>query len=155
MIPYDETRGTPCHEHSIVVDGRDIDGLGHVNNVVYLRWVQDAAEAHWRSVATDEQQASLAWVVLRHEIEYLNPARAGDRIMARTWVASWKGATSDRRVDVVREGDGAVLARAVTRYCSVDPVGHKPRRADRETRTALLPEGSPPPRELAGTHPVS
>ena len=52
----------------------DIDGLGHVDNVHYLRWVQEVATAHWHSLAPTQDQASVVWVVLRQEIDYRIPA---------------------------------------------------------------------------------
>ena len=62
------------------VAAADIDELGHVNNVVYLRWVQEIAVAHWRAAAPADLQAEVVWVVLRHEIDYKRPARAGDQV---------------------------------------------------------------------------
>ena len=78
----------------IVADG-DIDALGHVNNVVYLQWVQDVAVSHWQQAATPEQQRETVWVAIRHEIDYAAPAFARDEIVARTWVEEWTGATSE------------------------------------------------------------
>ena len=65
-------------ELPIKVAAGDIDELGHVNNVTYLRWVQDAAVAHWTAAAPADEQARLFWIVLRHEIEYLHPAHMED-----------------------------------------------------------------------------
>ena len=110
----------------------DIDDLGHVNNLVYVRWVQDVAKAHWRSAARPEDQAALAWVVVRHEIDYLHPAVEGDEITARTWVETWKGATSDRRTEIERRSDGTLLARARTVWGALDVHSWRPKR---------LPEG--------------
>jgi len=64
----------------------DIDAMDHVNNVAYLRWVQDVAVAHWRHAATDAEQQKWLWIVLRHEIDYRQPAVLGDEIVAQTWV---------------------------------------------------------------------
>src|SRR5437016_10463709 len=64
----------------------DIDEQNHVNNTVYLRWIQDVATAHWKSLASAESQAAIGWIVLRHEIDYKMPARLGDEILFRTWV---------------------------------------------------------------------
>ena len=61
---------TESFELAITITPEDIDELGHVNNVVYLRWVQETAVAHWRAAATPAQQAEVVWVVVRHEIEY-------------------------------------------------------------------------------------
>jgi hypothetical protein len=57
----------------------DIDGLGHVNDVAYLRWVQDVAVAHWKAIASISDQAKLWWGVVRHEIDYNHPAYFGQR----------------------------------------------------------------------------
>jgi len=75
-------------ELPIRVEAADIDELGHVNNVVYVRWVQDAAVAHWNAVAPDSEKARLFWIVLRHEIDYRHAAHLTDRIVARTWVGT-------------------------------------------------------------------
>jgi len=61
----------------------DIDQQNHVNNTVYLRWVQEVATAHWRAVATADAQENIGWVVLRHEIDYKTPACLGDEIVLR------------------------------------------------------------------------
>src|SRR5579871_932656 len=83
----------------------DIDGMGHVNNIVYLRWVQEAATAHWYSVVTEQQRADYAWVVVRHEIDYLRPALLGDTLVARTHVGEASGAKFDRYVEIWRITD--------------------------------------------------
>jgi acyl-CoA thioester hydrolase len=107
-------------ELPITVAPDDIDELGHVNNVVYVRWIQDAAVAHWRLRAAPEDQAQLVWVVVRHEIDYRRPAREGDRLLARTWVGEESGPTFERFTQIVRAGDGAVLARGRTLWCPID-----------------------------------
>ena len=63
----------------------DIDEQNHVNNTVYLRWVQDVATAHWRAITSPEAQEMIGWVVLRHEIDYKTPATLGDKIALRSW----------------------------------------------------------------------
>ncbi|MFP5354464.1 MAG: acyl-CoA thioesterase [Gemmatimonadota bacterium] len=98
----------------------DIDELGHVNNVVYLRWVQDAATAHWRAAATAEQQEAVAWVALRHEIDYKHPAMPGDTIVASTWVGSADSVRFERFVEILRANDRKLLARARTLWCPIN-----------------------------------
>ena len=78
------TNAQYAFELPITVREDDIDRLGHVNNVVYVRWVQEAATAHWRVLASEEERARLLWVVIRHEIDYKRPAMPGDTIVART-----------------------------------------------------------------------
>jgi acyl-CoA thioester hydrolase len=104
----------------IAIHPADIDQLGHVNNVVYLRWVQDAAVAHWTAAAPPADQAALAWVVLRHEIDYRRPAVAGDTVLATTWVGSATRFAFDRHTELTRARDGKVLARARTVWCPID-----------------------------------
>jgi acyl-CoA thioester hydrolase len=95
-------------EIEIAVQPEDIDQMGHVNNVVYLRWVQEAATAHWTAAASAEDQASLVWVVVRHEIDYLRPAMPGDTVIARTWVGQASKIKFDRFVELQRASDRVV-----------------------------------------------
>ncbi len=108
------------YELEIRVEPSDIDALGHVNNVVYLRWVQDAAVAHWRSAATPDQQAELAWVVVRHEIDYKRAARLEDGIVARTWVGAASRSRFERHTEILRARDRRLLARTRTLWCPID-----------------------------------
>lgn len=87
----------------------DIDMMGHVNNVVYVRWVQDAATAHWEAAATPEQQEAVAWVVVRHEIDYKSSARLGDEIIARTWVGAARRNLFERYTEIVRKDRKSVV----------------------------------------------
>ena len=120
------------------VGAADIDLMGHVNNVVYLQWVQDIAAAHWQSAATPDQLAAVQWVAVRHEIDYKAPAFLGDEITVQTWVGSWTGATSDRRTRIVRPTDDVVLVEARTVWCAVDPASGRPRRVDEALRNRFL-----------------
>jgi acyl-CoA thioester hydrolase len=107
-------------EIEIAVADQDIDVLGHVNNVTYLRWVQEVAAAHWRSAAPAADQARTLWVVVRHEIDYKQPAYLADRIVARTWVGSATRVKFERFTELLRASDRALLANARTVWCAVD-----------------------------------
>ena len=96
------TNAQYAFELPITVREDDIDRLGHVNNVVYVRWVQEAATAHWRVLASEEERARLLWVVIRHEIDYKRPAMPGDAIVARTWVGEADGLAFERHTEIVR-----------------------------------------------------
>lgn len=109
------------YEIEIEVKPEDIDQLGHVNNVIYLRWVQDAAVAHWLTLATEEEQRTLLWVVIRHEIDYKRPAFAGDTIVARTWVGTAARRAFERHTELRRKSNGKLLAKARTIWCPIDP----------------------------------
>ena len=116
------------HEHRVTALAADIDANGHVNNVSYIRWVQEAAEAHWRLAADAALVAEVAWVVVSHEIEYKKPAWQGESLTVRTWVEQGTALTSERHCRIFRDKDGALLARGRTVWCSIDPANGKPRR---------------------------
>jgi acyl-CoA thioester hydrolase len=118
----------------------DIDQLGHVNNVTYVRWVQDAAVAHWTTAATAADHAQLFWVVVRHEIDYKRPAVLGDHIVVRTWVGTASRIRFERHTEILRAGDGAVLAQALTVWCPMDARTGKPTAVSAEVRARFSVE---------------
>ena len=98
----------------------DIDELGHVNNAVWVRWIQDVAVAHWRTVAAAEHVAAYIWVVTRHEIDYRGNVRAGEGVMAETWIeAPPRGARFDRFVRFMGD-DGRVKVEAKSTWAMID-----------------------------------
>lgn len=107
-------------EVPLTITDADIDGLGHVNNVVYVRWAQEAATAHWASLASADDQATLAWVAIRHEVDYLHPALPGDAIVAATWVGTADAVRFERFVEILRARDRKVLARTRTLWCPIN-----------------------------------
>lgn len=109
----------PPYELALSVVPSDIDDLGHVNNVVYLRWVQDVAIAHWNAASTAEQQAEVAWVAVRHEIDYKHPAMPGDAVIARTWVGTAEANRFERHTEILRATDRKLLSRARTVWCPI------------------------------------
>lgn len=113
----------------------DIDEQDHVNNMVYLRWVQEIASAHWRASASAEAQATVSWVVLRHEIEYKNPAVLGDEIELRTWVGKATRLTFERFTEIRRKNESKLLANARTLWCPIDPQTGRPVRVSDEVRS--------------------
>lgn len=122
------------HEHAFRVSPGDIDRLGHVNNVVYLRYAQDAAVAHWRAAVPEGLRDTLVWVVRRHEIDYLRPAVADDELVARTWVGAGSGATLERFIEIHRPGDGETIVRVKSVWVALDPATMRPRRVAGELR---------------------
>lgn len=105
------------------VRAADIDGLGHVNNLVYLQWMQSAAVAHSDAQGWPlERYRTLraGWVVRSHQIEYLQPAFADHGVIVRTWVADMKKISSLRRYHILRDTDGVVLATAATNWAFID-----------------------------------
>lgn len=105
----------------------DIDGLGHVNNVVYVRWIQEAAESHWDRLTKGVPPKGAVWVVIRHEIDYRLPVRLSDRVHALTWVGATAGVRSVRHVRILN-AEERVVAEALTTWCLVDAATGQPRR---------------------------
>jgi len=112
----------------------DIDEQNHVNNTVYLRWIQDVATAHWKSLAGAEAQAAIGWVVLRHEIDYRSPASLGNGILLRTWVGKASRLKFERFTEIQRRIDKQLLAQARTLWVPVDVRTGKPTRVSAELR---------------------
>ena len=110
----------------------DIDANGHVNNVVYVRWIQDMATSHWDARQPAEEQSKWAWIVLRHEIDYRRALMPGETATARTWVAEApEGPRFDRFVRI--DGpDGAMCAQARTVWCMIEQATGRPKRVTPE-----------------------
>lgn len=124
----------------IAVTPADIDQLGHVNNVVYLRWVQEIAIAHWKAAATIEQQERLLWVVLRHEIDYKSPAVLGDTLSVKTWVGTASALKFERHTEFSRTSDGRAIAQARTIWCPIDVKSRRPVAVDGAVRARFSVE---------------
>src|SRR6266702_6204740 len=123
----------------------DIDEQNHVNNAVYLRWIQDVATAHWKSLASAQSQAAIGWIVLRHEIDYKMPAAAGDEILLRTWVGKASRLKFERFTEIRRKIDPPqdgfavanmqLLSQARTLWVPIDIRTGKPTRVSSDVRT--------------------
>jgi acyl-CoA thioester hydrolase len=119
----------------------DFDENDHVNNVVYLRWAQDIAIAHWRSRTPAAEVAKQAWVVLRHEVDYRRPLLPGETATARTWVGEASGPRFIRYVRI--DGpDGAMCAQTVSTWCLIDPVSKRPMRVPAWLVELFAPDGA-------------
>jgi acyl-CoA thioester hydrolase len=118
--------------HPITIIESDIDGQGHVNNIIYLKWVQEAAIAHWNSVADINMQEANFWVVSRHEIDYLKSAYLDSKLVAKTWVTEPKGAKSERHVTIKDAETETVYANIKTIFYLLDAKSKKPKRIDAE-----------------------
>jgi acyl-CoA thioester hydrolase len=132
--------------HAVTVQASDIDELDHASNLVYLRWVLEAALAHSASLGWD-QRAFLArgqsFVVRRHEIDYLRPALAGDALVIETRVASVAAASSVRVTRILRPSDAAVLCRARTDWAYLDLKRGRPVRIPEDIKRAYPIEEEP------------
>ena len=111
------------------VNAADIDELGHVNNIVYLRWAQEIAIAHWRSRASEEMVANFVWVVLRHEADYRAALTLGDDVEVRTHVDDApQGATWVRFVDIHKAGSVKPAVQIKSNWVMLDANTRRPKR---------------------------
>lgn len=115
--------------YEIDVDASSIDANGHVNNVEFVRWMQDAATRHADAVGCTAATVAggATWVARSHHIEYLRPAFVGDRVRVQTWVAGYRRAFSTRRYRFTRASDGTKLAQGETEWVFVDATTGRPR----------------------------
>ena len=116
----------------------DIDELGHVNNAVWVRWIQDVATAHWLAVAEPAHVDAYVWVVVRHEIDYLGNVGPGETVTARTWVPDApRGARFDRHI-AFTSADGKVKVRSKTTWAIVDRASGRVIRVPKEVAAPFL-----------------
>jgi len=108
----------------------DIDENDHVNNVVYVRWLQDVGTAHWNARFDAATRARWSWVCLRHEVDYRRPLNLGDEVRARTWVGVPQGPRFARYVLI--EGPGGVAAQGLSEWVLVDAKTMRPARIPAE-----------------------
>jgi acyl-CoA thioester hydrolase len=122
---------------SLTVQVEDIDVLNHVNNLVYLKWVNEASERHWASLSNVQINAKYFWVCLRHEIDYVGEAFLGDTVNVKTWVGESKGVKSIRHVQIYK--DEKLLAKSASTWCLIDANTQKPTRIREDILVLLSP----------------
>ena len=116
----------------------DIDHMGHVNNSVYLKWVQDAVVGYWEKVAPPEAVARHLWIALSHEIKYRRPTFLDDMVVADVIAEKVEGARAFFTT-VIRRGE-EVLAEVKSSWCCLDAVSRRPSRLARDIAQRFLPD---------------
>jgi acyl-CoA thioester hydrolase len=117
-------------EYPVVVTTDDIDHYNHVNNVVYLRWMQEAAVAHCEDIGVVAltRAEGAGWFVRSHFIEYLSQVTLGDDLMVRTWASRHRGFRSTRKFALIRTTDDKLMARGETECLYVRLPDGRPKR---------------------------
>ena len=110
---------------TLQVQPEQIDGLGHVNNIHYLQWVQDVAQAHWEVLTKEIKKPLGIWVVRSHMITYKQPALKGDLLTLKTYVKQSRGVLSERIVEIFN-AEQKLLAVCSTQWCYINPINQKP-----------------------------
>ena len=128
---------TVSYQDTFKVEKNAIDGLNHVNNVVYLQWVNDFSEKHWNLLAGKEIKEKYLWVVLRHELDYMNQAFLDDEITVLTWVGESSGVKSIRHVEIYK-GD-VILLKARSTWCLLEMKSLRPTRIKEDILSLLRP----------------
>lgn len=116
----------------ITVTKHDIDELNHVNNVRYVKWVNNAAKLHWEQNITEEIGNNFYWVVLSHNIEYKSSALLNDVITIKTYVTKSEGVTSTRVVEMYNSKTNKLLVKSETNWCLIDGRSNRPTRITAE-----------------------
>lgn len=114
------------HDYKLAVKSDHIDFMGHVNNIHYLGWVQDAVIAHWRKIAPKQAVAEHLWVALKHEITYRKPAFLDDEVIATVVLEKVHGARAFYETVIRRSEE--VLAEVKSSWCCVDAETLRPAR---------------------------
>lgn len=146
--PADEQRASP--EFSLVLPAlpEDIDELGHVSNIVYVRWIQDVAKAHSHAVGWDYfayQRLGAVFVVRRHQVDYLAPVLVGDEVRLTTWIRSWSAASCVRVTEIRKASESRPAARAETQWALMAIDTGRPRRIPPEILESFARPVEPAP----------
>jgi len=129
---------SPIYTKIITIPSSAIDGNGHVNNVVYVQWMQDIALEHYASIGGIEAQGPDAtWVIHKHSIEYFLPAFEGEEIEVRTWVEDLRKVRSLRMYEFVRKSDGKVLVKGETDWVFMDVKTGRPKAIPKEVEVVF------------------
>ena len=135
---------TAIYRYEITVPREAEDQNGHVNNVEYLRWMQEAAMQHSETAGCTQATNAVGatWVVRTHRIEYFKPAFAGDYVLVCTWVSDYRRVQSLRKYRIIRPADNALLAEGETDWVFVDAQKGTLRSIPKEVKASfeLLPQ---------------
>lgn len=126
---------TYTHQRTVTRD--ELDDLNHVNNVIYVQWIQDIAKEHWEVRATEQLKKDFIWVVIRHEIDYKKQAFLSDEILIETYVGETTFVTSERFVNIKNAKTGELLVAAKSMWCLLDAVTKRPTKITEDLRTVF------------------
>lgn len=126
----------------VTVTAEHLDGFGHVNNVNYLKWLEEVAWAHSNALGLGWEayrRLNAGCVVYRHELDYLAATFAGDELLSATWIHENSGRLDMwRRYQIIRVGDGKTVMRAASHFICVDFTTGRPKRQPQEFVAAYL-----------------
>jgi len=120
------------YEKLLTVGQDDLDELNHVNNVRYVKWVNDVAKEHWLQFATKAILNDFFWVLINHSIEYKSSAILNDVIKLKTYIIKTEGVTSIRAVEMYNNKTAKILVKSETHWCLMNSKTLRPTRINSE-----------------------
>ena len=124
-------------EFEFTVLPEHLDALQHVNNVVYVQWMQDAASKHWSTYVSSELNEKILWVARHHEIDYLSQSFLHDELLMKTWTGDYSGVSWDRHYEIIRKSDNKKIISAKSVWILLDKKTFKTKRIDEEVLNVL------------------
>jgi len=109
-----------------------LDSLNHVNNVIYVQWMQDIAGMHWNTFAPDILKQDIVWMIKHHEIDYYNQAFLHDELQMETWTGEYTNVTWKRHYKIIRPADNKKIIVASSVWIPLDKKTQRPRKIDDE-----------------------
>ena len=138
FIQVKKTHSMPHHfENTMVVQTEHLDDQNHVNNVMYVQFMQDIAMQHWFSISSPALNEEIVWVVKRHEIDYHAPAFLNDELLLKTHTGEATAVTWDRHYEIIRISDNKRLITAKSCWVMLDKKTGRPRRIDESIKAVF------------------
>jgi acyl-CoA thioester hydrolase len=133
---------SPSYAMRFTAQREDIDAYEHVNNAVWVRWMEEVATAHWNLIAPAEHREAYAWLVTRHEIDYRGNIREGEQCEATTEIGKAPSGARFERRTTFRDLDGKLLVSAVTSWAMIDRKSGRLMRVPKDVAAQFLPAGA-------------
>ncbi|SFU53662.1 acyl-CoA thioester hydrolase [Pustulibacterium marinum] len=123
-------------ESTLTVTKEHLDALNHVNNVVYVQWIQDIATKHWNAVAPKDFAEQYIWVVAAHHIYYKGESVLGDKLLLKTYIEDNHGVISNRKVEIYK--NEKLILTANTEWCLLTIATKRPTRIPQEIKDLFV-----------------
>ncbi|MFD2824565.1 acyl-CoA thioesterase [Lacinutrix iliipiscaria] len=125
-------------QHTVIVSHDDLDDLNHVNNIRYLKWIEDIARAHWKQIASEEIYNSYYWIVRQHLVDYKASAHLHDEVIITTKFLNCNGARAKSIIEMHNNSTGKLLLQAETVWCLMAVQTKRPTRVTEEIDKILV-----------------
>jgi len=130
------------HALTFTAGPEHIDRMGHVNNAVWVQWMEALATAHWEAVAPAEHVARYAWVVVRHEIDYRGNIREGESVTGETFIPGGPNGVRFDRACEFRNAAGKAIVKSRSTWAMIDIATGRLSRIASEVAAPFLPDAA-------------